>query len=618
MKSIAVLIWCVVLVTSVRAESTAGKDRAILSTLHREHPRLLASAADFETLKKQVATNGEGKQWFAEIQKQADAMLAEAPSEYVIPDGLRLLATSRRVLDRTLTLGLVFRLTGDRRYAARLWRELDGAAHFKDWNPRHFLDTAEMTAAFAIGYDWLYSEWSPDQRVALSEAIVKLGLNQSLDLYRKNRWWVAAQHNWNQVCNGGMTLGALAVADTQPALAEEILSAAIASVPRAMREFGPDGAWGEGPSYWDYATKYNAFMVAALESALGTDFDLARIEGFAKAPDFPIQVTGPSGRTFNYADAGDRGSGGPQVLWFASRFHNAGFAAWRIERARRHPEALDLLWGAAWLEHQPQLGKLELARYFRGAEIVTMRSAWNDSQATFVGFKAGDNKVNHSHLDLGSFVLDAAGQRWAIDLGADDYNLPGYFGSNRWSYYRLRAEGHNTLVIAPCSEPDQDPRAATKITRFSAVPGQSFAVADLTPAYASTARSVQRGVALRDRDVVVQDEIRTQKPTEIWWFLHTDADVKCEGAKATLTKNGAQLTATIVSPAGATFAVMPAEPLPSSPHPPRQQVKHASAAHPQKLAVRLENASEVRLVVLLSPGGAPAKASTVVPLSEWK
>jgi hypothetical protein len=44
-----------------------------------------------------------------------------------------------------------------------------------------------------------------------------------------------------------MTLGALAIADEQPGLAGEILHAAIASVPLAMRRFAPDGAWGEGP-----------------------------------------------------------------------------------------------------------------------------------------------------------------------------------------------------------------------------------------------------------------------------------------------------------------------------------------------------------------------------------
>ena len=41
----------------------------------------------------------------------------------------------------------------------------------------------------------------------------------------------------------------------------------------------------------------------------------------------------------------------------------------------------------------------------------------SDAEALFIGFKAGDNRVNHSHLDLGTFVLDALGQRWAIDLG---------------------------------------------------------------------------------------------------------------------------------------------------------------------------------------------------------
>ena len=79
--------------------------------------------------------------------------------------------------------------------------------------------------------------------------------------------------------------------------------------------------------------------------------------------------------------------------------------------------------------------------------VVTMRSSWDDPNARFVGFKGGDNKVNHSHADLGTFVLDAMGYRWAMDLGPDDYNLPGYFGKERWNYYRLRTEGHNTLVV---------------------------------------------------------------------------------------------------------------------------------------------------------------------------
>ena len=77
---------------------------------------------------------------------------------------------------------------------------------FPDWNPRHFLDTAEMTHAFAIGYDWGYDAWSPEQRSRLRKAIVEMGFQPALKLYRPGTGWTKARHNWNQVCNGGMTL----------------------------------------------------------------------------------------------------------------------------------------------------------------------------------------------------------------------------------------------------------------------------------------------------------------------------------------------------------------------------------------------------------------------------
>ncbi len=606
-------LWC-----SFTANAANNpKASEILSHLKPSHPRLLATDADFARLKMQTS-HGEAAKWFAQIKRSADALLKAAPSEYVIPDGKRLLATSRQVLNRTLTLGLTFRLTKDKRYAERLWKELNAAARFKDWNPSHFLDTAEMTAAFAIGYDWLYAEWNGEQRAALHKAIVDKGLKQSLDYYRNNKWWVAAAHNWNQVCNGGMSLGALAIADEEPALAGEILSAAITSVQKPMKEFGPDGAWGEGPGYWDYAVMYNVFMLASLDTALGTDFGLSKIDGFSKTADFPIQLNGPTGRSFNFADASDKGTGGAHILWMATKFNRPDYAAWRLEKSRTTPLPLDLLWGAAWLDHPPTAVNPPLAKYFRGKEIVSLRSDWNDSQATFVGFKGGDNKMNHAHLDLGSFVMDASGERWAIDLGSDDYNLPGYFGSKRWDYYRLRAEGHNTLVINPDAQPDQDPHSTAKIIRFSDKPGAPFAIADLSEAYARSAKSVQRGMKLVGRDVLIQDEIQMRKTGDIWWFFHTGAKVECHGATAVLTQGGEKLTATLLSPEGASFAMLPAKQMATSPQPPQQQVKHSSTKNPQKLAVHFQATGKVRIVVLLSQGNAPKAKPDILPLAKWK
>lgn len=594
-----------------------AQESGLLKNLRPSHPRLLATAEDFSSLRT-LTSSGKAAEWKSHIRREAEKLLKAEPSKYEIPDGKRLLATSRRVLNRTLTLGLTFRLTDDRRFADRLWRELDAAARFKDWNPSHFLDTAEMTAAFAIGYDWLHSTWTPEQRATLRTAILEKGLKQALPLYRGRKSWTQVKHNWSQVCNGGMTLGALAIAEDQRAIAEEILTAAVASVPKPMHEFAPDGAWGEGPSYWDYAVSYNVFMLAAMDTALGTDAGLSKVEGFSRAADFPIHVSGPLGRTFNYADAGDKSAGGPHILWLAGKFSNPAHAAWRLAQAGSKPDPLDLLYGARWLKHAPASPVLPPAKYFRGSEVVTLRSAWNDPLATFVGFKGGDNTVNHGHLDLGSFVLDAAGERWAVDLGGDDYNLPAYFGKERWNYYRTRAEGQNTLVIAPDKNPDQNPQAKSAITRFSDTPGQAFAIADLTGAYAGCASAVQRGVRLTGKSVLVQDEIRREQPAEAYWFMHTGAKIECRGRTAILRQNGKTLSATLLSPADAAFTAMDAAPLPSSPAPAKQQTKATSVKDPVKLTVRCASAAgPLTISVLLSPGE-PGTLPPVTPLAKWR
>jgi hypothetical protein len=589
----------------------------LLSTLRKEHPRLFATRADFERLRGQVKTDPQSRQWHDDLKRRAARILQEAPSQYEIPDGLRLLSTSRRVLQRVQTLALLQRLDGDKAYGERAWLELKTAAGFKDWNTRHFLDTAEMTHAFAVGYDWLYDTWSDEQRSVLRAAMIEKGLQPALQILREGRGWARARHNWNQVCNGGVGLGALALADVEPKMAGEILHLALVSLQLAMAEFAPDGAWAEGPGYWHYATTYNAAILAGLQTALGTEFGLARMKGFPETGLFPIYCTGPLGLTFNYADAGSGAIRAPHMFWMSRQFQQPVYAGYELPLASPHP--LDLVWFDPAAQRAP-LRSLPLDRYFRNAEVALLRSAWDDRNALFAGFKAGDNKANHSNLDLGSFVLDALGVRWAVDLGADDYNLPGYFGRQRWTYYRLRAEGHNTLVINPGSDPDQDPRAATKISRFDTRAERGFAVADLTPAYARHVRSAHRGLALPGRKaLLVQDEVQADTPAEVWWFLHTQAqaEISQDGRTALLTEGKARLQARVLSPPGARLTVMPAAPLPSSPHPEKQGTNNKV----RKLAIHLKDVRDLRLAVLLTPlredETAPVTLPDVRPLAEW-
>ena len=613
-------MFCLTLAAALLLAEEIRADTNPLATLRRDHPRLLVNAGEFEQIKQRIAKDPQLQQWQSNLRAKAAKILRESPSRYEIPDGKRLLATSRRVVDRVRLLAWMYRTEGDRQYADRAWRELEAAAAFKDWNPSHFLDTAEMTHAFAIGYDWLYDVWTPDQRATLRAAIVEKGFKPALVIYRGNKWWSACNHNWNQVCNGGITTGALAIGDEVPDLAGEILRSALASVPRAMAEFGPDGGWPEGPGYWHYAVMYNVAMIASLQSALGTDFGLSATPGFADTGLFPIHMAGATDRCFNFADCHEGEIRSPEMFWFAQKFKRPDYAA--DEQRMASPSPLDILWrnGAP-----PAASALPLDKYFRHVEAVSMRSAWNDPKALFVAFKAGDNKANHSHLDLGSFVLESLGVRWAVDLGGDNYNFPGYFGKQRWDYYRLRAEGHNTLVINPGKGPDQNPKAATPITRFKSDPKRAFAIANLTAAYAPHASLVQRGIALLDRrQVLVQDEILADKSADLWWFFHTPADIviATDGKTATLTMKKTakrnitgQLVAQLLSPSEARFTVMAAEPLKSSPTPTTQSVN----TDIRKLAIHIPSATATRIAVILTPldNAAPLPPPTLLPLSQW-
>ena len=172
----------------------------------------------------------------------------------------------------------------------------------------------------------------------------------------------------------------------------------------------------------------------------------------------------------------------------------------------------------------------------------------------------------------------------------------------RWYYYRVRAEGHNALLVNPTQEADQDPAAAAPIARFESSPTRGIAVVDLTAAYAKHgARRVRRTFEMTNRSAVtIADEVEATRPAEVWWFMHTEAAVKLGTNRrtATLSRSGKALTATIQSPSSATFEVLPAQPMAASPRPQKQ----ADNRGRRKLAVRLENVRNVKLVVKLDTG----------------
>jgi hypothetical protein len=601
--------------TSAAAEQASADLSDVLKTLEKSHPRLMLKDKDLQHLKEQHAKDEVLQKCVRDVLEEAENCAGKSMLTYR-KIGPRLLHVSRECLHRIYALGLAYRWTGEKKYAGKAVDNMLTVCAFEDWNPSHFLDTAEMSHAVGLGYDWLYSYMDAGTREKIRAGLIKNGLEPGLTAYQKN-WWAKSEYNWNQVCNGGLIIGALAIAESEPQYAKQIVPAAVQSLPIALKSYGPDGAWGEGPGYWSYATHYTAYGLAALQSALGKDFGLPQIEGLAEAGDFPIYTAGPTGYYLNLADVGEKSSRRtlPCLFWLARTFDKPFYA--HDERAllasrRAIPQHV------VWYMPEPS-GKLparDLDRYFRGpVEVAVLRSAWDDPQALWVGVKAGFNQVNHGHLDLGNFELDALGVRWVRDLGSDDYNLPGYWdgkkGGMRWSYYRLNSKSHSVPLLGG---EDQDPMATSKFIKFESKKSTAFVLIDLASAYENFAKKVTRGLAMLDgrQSVLVQDEFEIEKPCELVWAMTTDAEISLEKEWiARLTIDGKELVAQVLSPYHAQFTVESAE----------QKPPEVINKGVKRLILRLDNAKDnVRVAILLSPvwkGGRYTSSAELKPLAEW-
>jgi hypothetical protein len=374
--------------------------------------------------------------------------------------------------------------------------------------------------------------------------------------------------NWNQVCHGGLAVGALALRREEPDLAAQIVHRAVVNVPRAVAVCRPDGAYPEGPSYWEFGTSFSAFLIEALETALGTDFGLADLPGFQSSAAFMLHATGPTGLTFNFSDghAGRRNSA--TLYWLARRFGAVVLPPGAAEEAvwQGRPETLGRgemamlspLWRACYPEPAAGQPALPRDRSFRGSvPVVMFRGSWSDANAVYLAVKAGSPGATHGHMDGGSFVMEARGVRWAFDLGSENYHRAESTGMNfwdraqggdRWRFFRQGASSHNTLVI---DGGGQRVDGAARVVSFSDDAGSPSVTLDLTGLYAGQAAGVTRAFTLPGRrEVVVADRLTGLKPgSRVRWAMVTPAEASVEAA-AMLLRRGAERMRIEVTGAG--------------------------------------------------------------------
>lgn len=596
------------------------------------HPRLFAKESDWEVIIRSLPDGPNHSAFhaavFAKLEADANKLLEVEPLKREL-EGRRLLPVSREALRRISTLAAVARLTQDDVYVSRALDELDAVAAFKDWNPSHFLDVAEMSLAVAIGYDWLYEYLGEERHARLEGALLTKGIEPSFEDVRGN-WWIRSHNNWNQVCHAGLVVASVAIGDRHSEIADKVIRRAIRNIQYGAKAYAPAGVYAEGPIYWGYGTGFHVLLADALLQATGSVHGVVDYPGFIESGEYISQVTAPSGFYFNYSDSKNRRDVIP-LFWIARYADRMDWLEADLEKIESSKPSdfekvhrlfpMLLHWYPVKQDRATESKVDESKRWLgRGKNpIVVMRSSFDDDRALYVGMKGGSPSISHAHMDAGTFVLESDGIRWALDLGSQYYHTLETHGirlsdfsqeAQRWSVFRVGPESHNIIRF---NEAPQLVKGRGGFVFFEDQGSTPSAILNLDSIYDDHVQKMRRGMmVLNDRAVLFQDEWDSGRTSvDVIWQMLTEADVTETPTGWMLNRDGESLEVKILERSDAIFESVEVSLLLNAWDAPNEDVK--------RLRVKLpERTGKDWLRVMMIPGSSgDVSTPAFIPLEQW-
>lgn len=522
--------------------------------LNKRSPRLILTPKLERQLKKEVRRDDLLGNVYQAFLLNAEEIQQKPLLERIVT-GRRLLSVSRDMLYRMNVLGMVYLIDGEQEVLDRINDEILAVCDFSDWNPSHYLDVAEMSLAVALAIDWVGDEL-PAATVQKAKAmLIEKGIKPSYN-ESGNVGWIDGTNNWNQVCHAGMIAAAVVTAEENPELASQTISRALEGMPHALVEYGPDGVYPEGSTYWNYGTSFTAMTASMLRSAFDTDFGLSDYPALKESADFRVLSVAPSGWYYNFADCGDKRNqiGDMTLAWFAAETGNSIY--FEKDRFMMDPEEMGELprfagAGLVWLSQFEEQTQKELPLAWKGDganPVVFFRGDKENNRQYYFGGKGGRGTVNHGNMDAGSFIFELDGVRWVVDPGNQSYHALEKTGFNlwgrcqeceRWTLLTKNNYGHSTLTVND---------ALHIVDGFA--PIQEFeegenpeATVDLSATFGDQLSSAERRfVKENDHSILIEDRFIVNENTEnITWQLMTTADVEITEDGAMLMQDGESL-----------------------------------------------------------------------------
>jgi len=399
--------------------------------------------------------------------------------------------------------GVVYQVTGDRRYADKARDILLAYTAKYLAYPRHdnrgrskgggriasqSLTEASWLIGMAQGADLIWDTLSADQRRAAEEKLFRPVLAQVI---------LPSHHGIHNIqCRLNTAIGLvgyllgderlihIAIDDPQYGFRQQII--------QGVRD---DGMWCEGASGYHFFTIEGLWPLAEAARHCGLDLYDAR---FKSMFDGPLALAMPNLTLPNFNDSGT------VLLTSRADLYELAYARWHDPRyapmlaAGRRKGDLALWFGTPDLPK----GEINAGRGSRNSPAsgyaILERGA--GAAAAWLCVKYGPHGGGHGHNDKNHFILYAHGSVVMPDGGTHAYGSPLH---KSWDQTTL---AHNTLVVDEQSQA----RATGQCLAFGATNGVDFAITDAGPIYPGV-RFVRTVALLNETLAVIVDQVHADK-----------------------------------------------------------------------------------------------------------
>jgi len=525
------------------APSASTDNREPQNDARPSRPRLFYNSASLNHLRDAFTSDTAS---YEALKKRGEELLAAS----FIPESVAMsgrgqqqnfAAPGDQMSEMGMTLGLLYHLTNDKRYADKLREAMFYYAQYARWTAPGFprrsppwfseLDTAKFSFGYAAGYDALHDLLSDADRKKISATMISMAILPIL-----NDWVLPGTrihsldsmgHNWWGVCVSGAGLCALALLGDD-ARAQEWIDAMDQGfkqwfdyqgnvLQNRVATFERAGPSYESVGYTDYGVHEYLYYRLAWQNTYPNRKAAAMkpLENLAGYFLHTLYPTSSKSYAVNFNDSSLEADSTTTVLLLIACGLGTPEASRYLElvKSRMQKAMLSLL------QQYPRpaaTANLPNSYIYPDMGWAMLRSSW-ENDATLLAVKSGYT-WNHAHADAGSFILFKDGMPLITDSGHCAYYQPEYT-----TYYR-QSRAHNVILFNGSGQPEED------ITLGCKFPGHLHCLMDglgLKYVYADATGPMARWFSRNYRHwfwsgdvILIFDDVRAHVAGQMDWLLH--------------------------------------------------------------------------------------------------